>query len=132
MRRHSEPDRFSSDYNAAIKRLDKASEQLTSLEATRRKQSSRAIARELDRFADVLAGTRRELASLEPPQRATRPFKELVAALDDSVAAGHKAASAARAIQPAAQRRALRQLRDAALEIARAQDALGRAVNSTS
>ena len=128
----SEPDRFSSDYNAAIKRLDKASEQLTSLEATRRKQSSRAIARELDRFADVLAGTRRELASLEPPQRATRPFKELVAALDDSVAAGHKAASAARAIQPAAQRRALRQLRDAALEIARAQDALGRAVNSTS
>jgi hypothetical protein len=128
----SEPDRFSSDYNAAIKRLDKASEQLTSLEATRRKQSSRAIARELDRFADVLAGTRRELASLEPPQRANKPFKELVAALDDSVAAGHKAASAARAIQPAAQRRALRQLRDAALEIARAQDALGRAVNSTS
>jgi hypothetical protein len=128
----SEPDRFSSDYNAAIKRLDEASQQLTSLEATRRKQSSRAIARELDRFADVLAGTRRELASLEPPQRATRPFKELVAALDDSVAAGHKAASAARAIQPAAQRRALRQLRDAALEIARAQDALGRAVNSTS
>jgi hypothetical protein len=128
----SEPDRFSSDYNAAIQRLDKASQQLVSLEATRRKQSSRAIARELDRFADVLAGTRRELASLEPPQRATKPFKELVAALDDSVAAGHKAASAARAIQPAAQRRALRQLRDAALEIARAQDALGRAVNSTS
>jgi hypothetical protein len=127
----SEPDRFSSDYNAAIQRLDKASQQLVSLEATRRKQSSRAIARELDRFADVLAGTRRELASLEPPQRATKPFKELVAALDDSVAAGHKAASAARAIQPAAQRRALRQLRDAALEIARAQDALGRAVNST-
>jgi len=128
----SEPDRFSSDYNAAIQRLDKASQQLVSLEATRRKQSSRAIARELDRFADVLAGTRRELASLEPPQRATKPLKELVAALDDSVAAGHKAASAARAIQPAAQRRALRQLRDAALEIARAQDALGRAVNSTS
>jgi hypothetical protein len=128
----SEPDRFSSDYNAAIQRLDKASQQLVSLEATRRKQSSRAIARELDRFADVLAGTRRELASLEPPQRATKPFDELVAALDDSVAAGHKAASAARAIQPAAQRRALRQLRDAALEIARAQDALGRAVNSTS
>ena len=94
----SEPDRFSSDYNAAIKRLDKASQQLVSLEATRRKQSSRAIARELDRFADVLAGTRRELASLEPPQRANKPFKELVAALDDSVAAGHKAASAARAI----------------------------------
>ena len=128
----SEPDRFSSDYNAAIKRLDKASQQLVSLEATQRKQSSQAIARELDRFAEVLAGTRHELASLEPPQRATKPFKELVAALDDSVAAGHKAASAARAIQPAAQRRALRQLRDAALEIARAQDALGRAVNSTS
>jgi hypothetical protein len=103
-----------------------------SLEPARRKQSSRAIARQLDRFADVLAGTRRELAALEPPQRATKPFKELVAALDESVRAGHKAASAARAIQPVAQRRALRQLRDAALEIARAQNALGRAVNSNS
>jgi hypothetical protein len=48
------------------------------------------------------------------------------------VTAGHKAASAARAIQPVRQRRALRELRDAALEIARAQNALGRAVNSTS
>jgi hypothetical protein len=128
----SEPDRFSSGYNAAIERLDKASQQVISLEPARRKQSSRAIARQLDRFADVLAGTRRELAALQPPQRATKPFKALVAALDESVTAGHKAASAARAIQPAAQRRALRQLRDAALEIARAQNALGRAVNSTS
>jgi hypothetical protein len=120
----SEPDRFSSGYNAAIERLDKASQQVISLEPARRKQSSRAIARQLDRFADVLAGTRRELAA--------KPFKALVAALDESVTAGHKAASAARAIQPAAQRRALRQLRDAALEIARAQNALGRAVNSNS
>jgi hypothetical protein len=128
----SEPDRFSSGYNAAIERLDKASQQVVALEPARRKQSSRAIARQLDRFADVLAGTRRELAALEPPQRATKPFKALVAALDESVAAGHKAASAARAIQPARQRRALQELRDAALEIARAQGALGRAVNSTS
>jgi hypothetical protein len=128
----SEPDRFSSGYNAAIQRLDKASQQVIALEPTRRKQSSRAIARQLDRFADVLAGTRRELAALEPPQRANKPFKALVAALDESVTAGHKAASAARAIQPARQRRALRELRDAALEIARAQNALGRAVNSTS
>jgi hypothetical protein len=128
----SEPDRFSSDYNAAIERLDKASQQVVALEPARRKQSSRAIARQLDRFADVLAGTRRDLAALEPPQRATKPFKDLVAALDESVTAGHKAASAARKIQPVAQRRALQQLRDAALEIARAQNALGRAVNSNS
>jgi hypothetical protein len=128
----SEPDRFSSDYNAAIERLDKASQQVIALEPARRKQSSRAIARQLDRFADVLAGTRRELAALQPPRRATKPFEALVVALDESVAAGHKAASAARAIQPARQRRALQALRDAALEIARAQNALGRAVNSNS
>jgi hypothetical protein len=128
----SEPDRFTSNYNAAIERLDKASQQVIALEPARRKLSSRAIARDLDRFADVLAGTRRELAALKPPQRATKPFRELVAALDESVVAGHRAASAARAIQPVRQRRALQELRDAALEIARAQNALGRAVNSTS
>ena len=87
----SEPDRFSSDYNAAIERLDKASQQVVALEPARRKQSSRAIARQLDRFADVLAGTRRELAALEPPKRAAKPFKALVAALDESVTAGHNA-----------------------------------------
>ena len=127
----SEPDHFSSDYNAAIERLDKASQQVVALGPARRTQSSRAIARQLDKFADVLAGTRRELAALEPPQRAVKPYKALVAALDASVAAGHKAASAARAIQPARQRQALEELRNAALEIARAQNALGRAVNST-
>jgi hypothetical protein len=128
----SEPDRFSSGYNAAISRLDRASQEVIALEPARRKQSSRAIARQLDRFADVLAGTRRELAALEPPQRATKQFKALVTALDASVAAGHKAASAARAIQPARQRRALQELRDAALEIAHAQSSLAAAVEGSS
>ena len=128
----SEPDHFSSGYNAAIERLDRASQQVIALAPAHKARSSRAIARQLDRFADVLAGTRGELSRLQPPQRATKEFDELVAALDKSVAAGHEAADAARAVKPAAQRRALRQLRDAALEIVRAQNALGRAVNSTS
>ena len=128
----SEPDRFSSGYNAAIERLDKASRQVIALEPARKKQSSRAIARQLDRFADVLAGTRRELAALKPPNRATKEFNQLVAALDSSVTAGHKAASAARRIQPARQRRALRDLRDAALEIAHAQSSLAAAVEGSS
>jgi hypothetical protein len=72
------------------------------------------------------------LARLQPPDRASRQFAALVAALDKSVAAGRRAAAAARAIQPVEQRRALNQLRDAALEVARAQDALGHAVNSNS
>jgi len=53
----SEPDHFSSDYNAAIQRLDRASRELVALEPAHKKESSRAIARQLDRFADVLAGT---------------------------------------------------------------------------
>jgi hypothetical protein len=126
----SEPDHFSSDYNAAIERLDRASRAVIALEPARKKESSRAIARQLDRFADVLAGTRRELARLQPPERATKPFDELVAALDQSVDAGHRAAAAARAIQPARQRRALAELRDAALQIAHAQNSLARAVEN--
>jgi hypothetical protein len=129
---NSEPDHFSSDYNAAIERLDRASQQVIELAPAHKTRSSRAIARQLDRFADVLAGTRRELGRLQPPDRATKQFDQLIAALDKSVTAGHRAATAAREIEPAAQRRALRELKDAALEIAHAQDALGRAVNSTS
>jgi hypothetical protein len=126
----SEPDNFSSGYNAAIERLDRASRAVIALEPARRKESSRAIARQLDRFADVLAGTRRELGRLKPPDRAAKQFDELVAALDKSVDAGHRAAAAARAIQPVRQRRALADLRDAALEIARAQSSLARAVEN--
>jgi hypothetical protein len=128
----SEPDHFSSGYNAAIERLDKASQQVVALEPARRKRSGRAIARQLDRFADVLAGTRRELAALDPPERATKQFNQLVSALDASVAAGHRAASAARAIQPARQRRALQDLRTAALEIGHAQNSLATAVEGSS
>jgi hypothetical protein len=102
------------------------------LAPARKTASSRAIARQLDQFADALADTRQELSRLEPPKQATRELDELVAALDRAVAAGRKAAAAARAIQPARQRRALQQMRDAALEVARAQDALARAVQSES
>jgi hypothetical protein len=128
----SEPDRFSSGYNAAIQRLDQASRKVIAVEPARKKESSRAIARQLDRFADVLEDTRQDLARLEPPDRAAKEFKGLVAALDKSVSAGHKAAAAARAIQPKRQRRALDELREAALEIAHAQTALSRAVEGSS
>jgi hypothetical protein len=77
----------------------------------------------------VLSGARKDLARLDPPSRASKPFNELVTALDKSVDAGHRAADAARAIQPVRQRRALAELRDAALEIAHAQNSLARAVN---
>ena len=128
----SEPDRFSSGYNAAIERLDHASQEVIALAPARRTRSSREIARQLDSFADVLEGTRRELSALEPPQRAKREFGRVVDALGDSVEAGRKAAAAARAIAPARQRRALRELRDATVEVADAQDALGRAVEGPS
>jgi hypothetical protein len=128
----SGPDQFSSGYNTAIKRLDRANQRVVALAPARKTESSRAIARQLDRFADVLAGTRRELGRLRPPDRASKQFDQLMAALQKSVTAGRGAATAARQIEPAAQRRALRDLRNAAVEIAHAQDALARAVNSTS
>jgi hypothetical protein len=121
-------DNFSEPYNAAIRRLDQASQKVIALAPSRKRESSRAIARQLDQFADVLAATRAELSGLEPPKSATRQFDALVAALDESVTAGHRAAAAARQIQPGRQRRALAQLRDAAVEVGNAQDALGRAV----
>ena len=123
-----EPDNFSEPYNAAIRRLDRASQKVIALAPSRKRESSRAIARQLDQFAGVLADTRAELSGLEPPQSATRQFDALVSALDESVTAGHRAAAAARQIQPRLQRRALAQLRSAAVEVGRAQDELGRAV----
>jgi hypothetical protein len=127
----SSSDSFSRGYNAAIVKLDRASNELAASQATRRTRSSRAIARQLDRFADLLAGTSRDLHGLEPPSAAARQFRELTGALDSSIASARRAAHAAREIQPARQRAALRQLRDSVVEISRAQDALQKAVASS-
>jgi hypothetical protein len=122
----SEPDAFATGYNATIRRLANVNQELAALDVSAK--SSRAIAREFDSFGAALEGTRGELARLKPPPRAAREFDALLAALDDSVAASRRAAAAARAIRPARQRRALRQLRRATREVDRAQDALARAV----
>jgi hypothetical protein len=122
---------FSTGYNAAIAKLDRASTELATTQATRRTRSSRAIARQLDRFADLLAVTSTDLHRLSAPSGAERQFKALTAALDQSIASARSAAHAARRIQPARQRRALRQLRDSVVEISRAQNALQRAVDAS-
>ena|SRR5215212_7913156 len=121
---------FSADYNAAIARLDRASQSLASSQGTRRARSGRAISRQLDRFADLLAGTSRDLAGLEPPKDAAAQYAKLTGALDRSIASARRAAQAARDIQPKRQRAALRQLRDDVVAIARAQDALQRALET--
>jgi hypothetical protein len=123
-----EPDPFAARYNAAIRQLASVNADLAGIDASAR--SSRAIAREFDRFGDALASTRARLARLDPPERAVAQFDALLTALDDSVRASARAARAARAIQPGRQRRALRQLRGATREIGRAQDALSRAVET--
>jgi acyl-CoA reductase-like NAD-dependent aldehyde dehydrogenase len=119
---------FPKGYNAAIAKLDRAGTELSTTQPTGKTRSSRAIARQLERFADLLAGTSRDLARLEPPKAATTQFSALRRALDRSIASARQAARAARQIQPARQRRALRQLRDDVVEVARAQDALQRAI----
>jgi hypothetical protein len=125
----SEPDPFAAGYNAAIRQLAAVDQEVAALDVSAK--SSRAIAREFDRFGDALRSTRTELADLEPPQRAAVEFEALLSALDDSVAASRRAAAAARAIEPRRQRRALRRLRAATRAVDSAQDALGRAVETT-
>jgi hypothetical protein len=121
---------FSKGYNAAIVKLDRASTELATTQATTGVRSSHAIARQLDRFADLLSGTSSDLHGLQPPSGASTQFSALTAALDQSIASARRAARAAREIQPARQRAALNQLRDAVVEISRAQDALQKAVAS--
>jgi hypothetical protein len=125
-----EPDTngFAQGYNASIQRLAAVNAQLAALDVSTK--SSRAIARQFDRFGAALESTRAELGRLNPPASARREFNALLGALDDGVAASHRAARAARQIQPARQRRAVRQLRGAAQEVDAAQDALGRAVSA--
>jgi hypothetical protein len=128
---NSEPDTFPESYNAAIAKLDRASTELAATQASRKAPSSRAISRQLDRFADLLAGTAGDLARLDPPKPATAQFSALRQALDRSIASARQAARAARQIQPARQRAALRELRGDVLEVAKAQDALQRAMNAS-
>ena len=124
----SEPDRFSEGYNAAIRQLATVNQELAGLDVSAK--SSKAIAKEFERFGAALESTSSRLARLEPPERGAKDFAALLSALDDSVSASRRAAAAARAVKPARQRRALRQLRAATREVDRAQDALGRAVQT--
>src|SRR5687768_3155080 len=71
----SEPDPFADGYNAAIRQLAGVNQEVAGLDVSAR--SSRAIAREFDRFAEALRSTRTELAGLEPPQRAAAEFDAL-------------------------------------------------------
>jgi acyl-CoA reductase-like NAD-dependent aldehyde dehydrogenase len=120
---------FPQGYNAAIAKLDRASTALATTEPAGKTRSSRAIARQLDRFADLLADTAKDLAALEPPKAGAGQFRQLRAALDRSIASARRAARAARQIQPARQRAALGDLRAEVVEIAKAQDALQRAID---
>ncbi len=126
----SESDGFTDGYNAAITRLSNLNSELAELDVSAK--SSRAIANEFKQFGAALESIRGELAALEPPKRAQQQFDALLAALGDSVDASGRAADAARAIKPARQRRALRELKRATGEIGTAQDALVRAVQETS
>jgi hypothetical protein len=126
----SSPSDFSAHYNAAIAKLDRASQSLATTQTGRKARSSRAISRQLDRFADLLADTAKDLDALDPPKAATAQYAKLTGALDRAIAAARRAARAAREIQPTRQRAALRQLRDDVVELARAQDALQRAFDT--
>jgi hypothetical protein len=121
----SDTNGFSQGYNAAIERLGRVNEDLADL---RNSRSTRAIAHEFEDFAGALQSTRADLSRLEPPADAADEFDAVLAALEDGVRASRRAAHAARAIRPAGQRRAVRNLQRAAEELAAAEDALRRAV----
>jgi hypothetical protein len=116
---------FSQGYNEAIGQLGRVNQQLSSLGTAR---SNRAVARELDRFAEAAETTRAELSRLDPPERAAQQFDALVSALGDSIRGMRRAAAAARANTPSRYRRAVRQIRRATGELASAEDALRKAV----
>jgi hypothetical protein len=121
----SDTDGFSQDYNAAIERLARVNQDLAELRDSR---STRAIAHEFEDFATALERTRADLSGLKPPTEAADEFNAVLAALDDAVRASRRAAHAARAIRPAGQRRAVRDLQRAAEQLSDAEDALRRAV----
>jgi hypothetical protein len=123
----SDTDGFSQGYNAAIERLGRVNEDLAGL---RNSRSTRAIAHEFEDFGAALEGTREDLARLEPPAGAADEFEAVLASLEDGVRASRRAAHAARAIRPAGQRRAVRDLQRAAEELAAAENALRRAVQA--
>jgi hypothetical protein len=123
----SETEGFTQGYNQAIGQLARVNEQLTGL---RNSRSTRAIAREFQGYADALERTRDELTALEPPAEAATEFDAVLAALDEGVRASGRAAKTARAIRPAGQRRAVRDLQRAAEELAAAEDALRQALES--
>jgi hypothetical protein len=122
---------FSSGYNAAIAKLDRAGQELALTQSTRKARSSRAIARQLDRFAAALAATGRDLGRLQAPKAATKQYSALTGALDQAIASARRAARAARQIQPKAQRAALNDLRGDVVAVAEAQDHLQRAMNAS-
>jgi hypothetical protein len=123
----SDTDGFSQGYNSAIERLSQVNQELAGL---RNSRSTKAIAHEFDDFATALQSTRADLSGLKPPSEALDEFNAVLAALDDAVRASRRAAHAARAIRPAGQRRAVRDLQRAAEELSEAEDALRRAVQS--
>jgi hypothetical protein len=123
----SDTDGFSQGYNDAIERLGRVNEDLAGL---RNSRSTRAIAHEFEDFGDALERTRADLSGLQPPADAEDEFDSVLAALEDGVRASRRAAHAARAIRPAGQRRAVRDLQRAAEELAAAEDALRRAVQA--
>jgi hypothetical protein len=121
---------FSQSYNHAIAKLDKAGQALAVPQGDKKARSSRAIARQLDQFAAVLAATGRDLGRLQAPKSAANQYSALTRSLDQAIESAKRAARAARQIQPKAQRAALRDLRNDVVEIARAQDALQHAMNA--
>jgi hypothetical protein len=123
----SDTDGFSQGYNTAIERLSQVNQELAGL---RNSRSTRAIAHQFEDFATALQRTRADLSGLKPPTDAMDEFDAVLAALDDAVRASRRAAHAARAIRPAGQRRAVRDLQRAAEELAEAEDALRRAVQT--
>jgi hypothetical protein len=121
---------FSQSYNHAIAKLDQAGQALAVTQSGPKAHSSRAIARQLDRFAALLADTGHDLGRLQAPKAASNQYSALTRALDQAIASARRAARAARQIQPAAQRAALKDLRDDVIQIARAQDQLQHAINA--
>jgi hypothetical protein len=123
-------DEFRDGYNAAIERLNDVNSNIQESGEELASKPGARIAREFDRIADTAAQTRANLSELEPPERASDEFDELLAAIKEGVANIRAVASAARNENQEQYREATEALSESGEEISRAEMELKDAVES--
>jgi methyl-accepting chemotaxis protein len=125
----SEDNEFKEDYNAAVKPLSELNTDIGDSIGGAAGKSNDAIAKEFDKLADKAQETRTNLADLEPPEDAKKPFDKLLASLKEGTDNLRAVAQAAKDGDPVAAREASQDLVASGQEIQQAESELQKAVD---